>query len=229
MTSSFRNSLISVGSMTVPGTDCASRASSDNGGLRLPRRERGRRRGAPGGAAKGLGRAAGTEIDLASTGASGHAVGAAHLQEVHGARAVPDPRADRRAADVERHAEVDLLAAPLDRDAARVARRGVVLLADRYVRRKPHRTRGAEDHHEAGQALGIGGIGRRADPAVDHREALARDLAPLPRDPLPEAPVVVVIARSSVEVHGVAIDAQRTPERAEEHGNDVSGDTAPGT
>ena len=73
---------------------------------------------------------------------------------------------------------------------------------------------GAGAFGDFGRKVGIGGVGRWADPAVDHRQAVSRDLSPLPRDPFPEAPVVIVIARAPVEAHGLALDSQRPPERA---------------
>ena len=78
-------------------------------------------------------------------------------------------------------------------------------VADRAVR--------AERDEEAGDAVGVGGIGRRIDAAVDERQTVAFDLAPLPAHALPEPPVVIVIADAAGEIDRLAVGDDRAVER----------------
>ena len=47
--------------------------------------------------------------------------------------------------------------------------------------------------------------------AVHERQPVALDLPPLPRDALPESPVVIVIAGAAVKADAISIHLDRSP------------------
>ena len=90
----------------------------------------------------------------------------------------------------------------------------IVGLVDGDVGGVADRTVRAERGEEAGNAVRVGGVRRRVDAAVDERQAVALDLAPLPAHAFPEAPVVIVIAGAAGEVDPIARRRESTPSSA---------------
>src|SRR5712664_193805 len=84
----------------------------------------------------------------------------------------------------------------------------VVLLSDRDVGRIAQRTIRPERANEPRDPIRVRSLARRKHPAEDERQIALLHLSPLPRDALPEPPVVVVIPGSPIERDPLAVNIE---------------------
>ena len=154
----------------------------------------------PAGLAERFGGARRREVQRPVAGTPTHRVAALQLQEVEavGQRPVRHARRHGRR-HVEPHRHVHAGALARESSIARGRPSGPLVSVMSHVGGVAQRTIGAQHAHEAGDSLGVGGVGGRKHAAVQQRQRPWRarvhlHLPPLPRHALPEAPVVVVIA-----------------------------------